>query len=709
MMVTSAATMDAERFTVAPTKFRRSRRLSSTRGLIRSYNKRNSTDSLTPINSPESQRQSPKQNLCTSTPEKDVLTEKTMNWELNERISLSSGSSMGIEIHPDTKKGIGFTDRHKKTCPEPSKNPSSCAISKQTLNLLNVSGFPVHSDKSHHQKSQNSRSSTIKVYRERSVDGHVIKSDSKYEIGVPGECTMLRKKKKPQIRPSCNQVTTTQPTKSSMTLMKNDRNDLTGTASRRRWDNVSKEKLDKNSDSITKRLELIHELNQKILANYERFQHKSKRPGKSETPKGSLKTKDPEASKPRSVLSDLKEVYESNKNKEEHIYSDVLPKSKTKQASSRKHVEATSMVRETRDDIKYKSTKDRQFGDRMMRSTQERLESLQNKSKSSVSWALRNLGGVTSSKTSKKPPATNENFSLVAKPEFHVDTKTPTGEQEQGESPIKKLRSKFEDAQNSIKQNEEISRSQRSHQKNDEARMRIMEEEDSIKSEATADCLENSRLYPETLTCFSQRSIKDEVSGEKGDSMPSSEMADDRYFVATLDLDDEEDFEKIEERAFSFESSVTKIDNQRKLIESRRQEILEKEILDNLNETIDRFDNENESGNGDDKMMETQVDEVETSGDDTESFSTDSIQTTISPTSKLKSKENTCLHETFNSSWDSGVGIDVGTGNGWVRIHTGIESSLVYLTLDTTAKDVCRDMLLGDDLSLYMQVSQIIH
>ncbi|KAG9433012.1 PH domain leucine-rich repeat-containing protein phosphatase 2 [Apis mellifera carnica] len=62
------------------------------------------------------------------------------------------------------------------------------------------------------------------------------------------------------------------------------------------------------------------------------------------------------------------------------------------------------------------------------------------------------------------------------------------------------------------------------------------------------------------------------------------------------------------------------------------------------------------------------------------------------------------LQETFDSSWDSGVGVDVGNGgSGWVRIHTGIESSLVYLTVDTTARDVCRDMLLGDDLSLFMQ------
>ncbi|KAG7208833.1 hypothetical protein KM043_015021 [Ampulex compressa] len=82
-----------------------------------------------------------------------------------------------------------------------------------------------------------------------------------------------------------------------------------------------------------------------------------------------------------------------------------------------------------------------------------------------------------------------------------------------------------------------------------------------------------------------------------------------------------------------------------------------------------------------------------------DSFSTDSIQS-CSPSSGAKEANG---QEAFNSSWDSGVGVDVGTGSGWVRIHTGIESSLVYLTLDTTAKDVCRDMLLGADLSLFIQ------
>lgn len=81
-----------------------------------------------------------------------------------------------------------------------------------------------------------------------------------------------------------------------------------------------------------------------------------------------------------------------------------------------------------------------------------------------------------------------------------------------------------------------------------------------------------------------------------------------------------------------------------------------------------------------------------------------------------KQQQNGC----HDSSWDSGVGAEVQqqqqlstssnkTGiedksTGWLRIHTGLESSLVYLTLETSAADVCRDMLLSDGLALYVQV-----
>ncbi|KAJ8680702.1 hypothetical protein QAD02_016489 [Eretmocerus hayati] len=78
----------------------------------------------------------------------------------------------------------------------------------------------------------------------------------------------------------------------------------------------------------------------------------------------------------------------------------------------------------------------------------------------------------------------------------------------------------------------------------------------------------------------------------------------------------------------------------------------------------------------------------------------------------------------LDSSWDdSGVGADeliksingsgsgvgkVDKGSGWLRIDTGIDESLVYLTLETSAADVCRDLLLSDQLALYAKVRRYI-
>ena len=70
-------------------------------------------------------------------------------------------------------------------------------------------------------------------------------------------------------------------------------------------------------------------------------------------------------------------------------------------------------------------------------------------------------------------------------------------------------------------------------------------------------------------------------------------------------------------------------------------------------------------------------------------------------------EEDKRCHDT---SWDSGVGCEVSIiktvkGTGWLRIYVGQESSLVYLTLETSAADVCRDMLLSEHLALFVQVS----
>ena len=71
---------------------------------------------------------------------------------------------------------------------------------------------------------------------------------------------------------------------------------------------------------------------------------------------------------------------------------------------------------------------------------------------------------------------------------------------------------------------------------------------------------------------------------------------------------------------------------------------------------------------------------------------------------------NTSKGSGHDSSWDSGVGAELAAQGaarttGWLRVHTGLESSLLYLTLETTAADVCRDMLLSDSLALYVQVT----
>ncbi|XP_058804924.1 protein phosphatase PHLPP-like protein [Phymastichus coffea] len=70
-------------------------------------------------------------------------------------------------------------------------------------------------------------------------------------------------------------------------------------------------------------------------------------------------------------------------------------------------------------------------------------------------------------------------------------------------------------------------------------------------------------------------------------------------------------------------------------------------------------------------------------------------------------KQSGTAGQQHDSSWDSGVGAESSVGTekttGWLRVHTGIESSLVYLTQETSAADVCRDMLLSDCLALYLQ------
>lgn len=50
------------------------------------------------------------------------------------------------------------------------------------------------------------------------------------------------------------------------------------------------------------------------------------------------------------------------------------------------------------------------------------------------------------------------------------------------------------------------------------------------------------------------------------------------------------------------------------------------------------------------------------------------------------------------------------TNNGWVRVFNGLQQqqetrgTLVYLTRDTTVRDICRDLVLTEHVSIWMQV-----
>lgn len=513
----------------------------------------------------------------------------SINWEFNEKISLSSGSSTGIEMRPDKKIGIGFMDKSRK----PLSNHRPLKSSAKSLDLLNVSGYP-----------RKSPAPKVQVFQDTEDTINVLRSDSKYEIGIPGECTISRKKRQERRK---------------IESIKYPRNtgDLTGTV-RRRWVPAN-EKID---DSIAKRLELIHELNQKILANYERIQSKSKKlntksPTKSDSLKSSRRSS---SSRSRPALSDLR-YKETNK---EHIYTEISSKTKSKppRVPDNHQLIEKVMVHRVADDLDPKSKpksnpKDSKLGSIKMKS----MKKLNLNPKS-------------------RAPFVDENFIMAAKSEI---------ESPQLKGSLKPKMNRPE-ALETNSTNLDVA----------EIEMKDVENRENIERVFDKNLLSSSKLYPDSK--MNMRSWKDELYT----SLRQDQSMERR--MKTSELNGGNDVKEDETSG------------------------LEKEILDNLNETIGRFDNEKNV------IGDENVDEG--TGDDT--FSDDSIQCTT-PTTKVNGKD-TSNQETFNSSWDSGVGIDVGSGSGWVRIHTGIESSLVYLTIDTTTKDICRDMLLGDELSLYIQV-----
>lgn len=559
--------------TIAPSssvKLRRSRRLSSTRGL-----KQRTTASVPKDSFPYRDLDRKFENLCPvadkSIDEDNARGGLLINWEMNERISLSSRSSTGLTIRPDGRRGIEFSETRRRNVEDRSKVGPECTereakSTRPTLELMNVSGFPGSNVERKHRGA---------CWTDM-TDENILRSDSKYEIGILSRDSATWRKQRRQ----------------GDTLAK-DNGDAT-----KKW----------TKDSISKRLELIHELNQKILANYERFQQRSRR------------TKDAKAQTVKSRVKDKTDA-------EEHVYTEIKKRHRTGGCRT--------SDRKARDTLKH---------DICGRESSKKDASRQPDSdKSTFSKDYERIdskGRTEKERFDRKIVRENTNFSLAAKENFspRVDEKTQLS---------KYPKSKDRKEQLSVESwifyaSENIPSKETS-------------------SVATEDCLENSKLYPESYNPRNNNETKNDSLTEKTEDDASRNRSE--------------------------------IDSPRDA--AMDEKILECKILEKLDETIDRFDSEKTRLSSGD------------SNEEGDSFSTDSIQSP-SPRSKEKCTKDAAslLQDTFNSSWDSGVGVaDVGNGSGWVRIHTGIESSLVYLTLDTTARDVCRDMLLGDDLSLFVQVN----
>ncbi|XP_034182760.2 PH domain leucine-rich repeat protein phosphatase [Osmia lignaria lignaria] len=561
-------------------KLRRSRRLSSTRGL-RVRTSTNTSDQTIPR-----QDLNQKLGLCpiVSGNVAGTKARPTINWELNERVSLSSGSSAGLQVRPDAKKGIELSGNRKKPDIEVNKRSTN---DRTSLELMNVSGYQQE------EKKRKDSSWSIEIDSlERPNDENVIKSDSKYEIGTPSEGSASRKLTK-------------------------QRRQLTGSTKTRKNEEECVKKVDKTNDSITKRLELIHELNQKILANYERFQQKSK--SRNHSKDGQNKNPKEQPGRSRAILNDGKEA-----RKEEHVYVEARRKNKTKM--------------DNKDDTCKDSLRQRKTDVNKFTFSKDHCEKLTSSKDQTDSDKRRSTKAVSKSRILRD----NENFIMTSRPGFYDQEDKERRSASRTEYRWKKTEGK--------KSSKSVFYSNVEDTKN---------HVDETINEDT-DCLGSSRFYPENYG--------------------------DRFNEARTDQPKQEETE-------TRDANGIDENKDRSVKEIRIDRVtLEEEILENLDETIGSFDNE-KSGKVEEKIDETKV----------HGFNCDSNESSNSTILELTSPKVSRLQETFNSSWDSGVGVDVGTGSGWVRIHTGIESSLVYLTLDTTAKDVCRDMLLGDDLSLFIQ------
>ncbi|XP_060811506.1 PH domain leucine-rich repeat-containing protein phosphatase 2 isoform X2 [Bombus pascuorum] len=622
----------------ASNKLRRSRRLSSTRGLKVRLNANTANQPI------PQQDLNQKLGLCPIVSRNviDTKGKASINWELNERISLSSGSSPGLEVRPDAKKGIELSGNRKK----PETNGRQVMVDKQerrengkigktSLQFMNVSGFQSEAEK----RRKDSWSIDVDVIERPGAEEeeeNVIKSDSKYEIGIPSKGTVGSRKSTKQRRQLSSGT-------KSQKCGKNDEHESVNG----KW---GRKKVDKTNDSISKRLEVIHELNQKILANYERFQQKSRIKNHLKEAKDTLSksTSKEQSGRCRSSLKEEKEP-----RKEEYVYAEARRKGRTKTECVIQRSCQDLLTQRKLDIDKFTFSKD--HCEKLTVSKDHRLDALDKK---------RSTKTLSKSRILRD----NENFIMAPKPGFceinddkdrRTATRTEYGSRSRQNEERKSVFYPIED---------------------DDGQEESKKHVDGTINDDT-DCLGNSRLYPET---YSDRSNETRIELANGDDRGGTSTSKE-----AIDRDETET-----ERA----AGIDQTDDRSR--EEKRSQVIDQtahKILENLDETIDKFDREKIEGGT--TTVEDSKNEEKKKRDSFDDF----MQNSSGSLSQLTNPKVAGLQETFNSSWDSGVGVDVTGGSGWVRIHTGIESSLVYLTLDTTARDVCRDMLLGDDLSLFIQ------
>ncbi|XP_043480115.1 uncharacterized protein LOC122509876 isoform X2 [Leptopilina heterotoma] len=674
MVITSAT--GNQHFAETGSKLRRSRRLSSTRGLAPRKVKNSIPD--TRIKPDLNQKLGLCPIVSKNVNDEDKMKQvHDMNWDLNERISLSSGSTTAIDVHPNHDQ---LNDDRGKTNP-PTKCRTKSAIQSKDLDLMNVSGFP---DEKKNYKS--------------TIDSKIVNKSQRATFDDDNN------------------------------LPKREKNKEVISTAQRRWI-AAKQKVDRTNESISKRLELIHELNQKIFSNCEKFHRKNKK-------------------------SEFKENLEKDKKFDDNLrnfqmYSKVMPK--------KVNQERNALFKQKVDINKFTFSKD--YCERLL-SSQKTEDPKKSESSDNFSLAIRpefvkhqielnnfdnklkpidetsiieNGSDVSRSvfyvandyrnsrvkeevirsedrlQSSRLYPESDSNFqrgSSTYRSRFNIPNGSPTRELAQEaynhSMSTKQLQESFqksytESIQKSFPEpfpefnrngsreaNRSSSRESNRNTSKEPNRNSSKESNRSIKETNVNSSKEANRNSSQEANRNSSHETNRSSSRElnrntsKEPNRNSSKEANSNIIKESKRNCSREPNKKSKDTI-----NMTKI--------SSKEKILEDEILKNLNDTIGSFDTEK---NNDTASLDSMG--------KSESFSTDSIQS-LSPITSSQSAVNTTLQETFNSSWDSGVSVEVGSGSGWVRVHTGIESSLVYLTLETTCKDVCRDMLLGDELSLFVQ------